>query len=66
MKSKTIVFIEAAERPKILQTTSSQLTTCLLRICSFKSIVLLDNKSPEEHPEGPLIRLFSTPTCQTE
>ena len=61
-----MVFNEAAEIPKKLQTTSSQLITCLLNICSFKSAVLEELERPAVHPLGPFNNLFSTPTCQTE
>ena len=60
-----MVLIEAAERPKKLQTTSSQLTTCFDSICSFKSTVFEDISKPAEQPDGPFKKLFSTPTCQT-
>ena len=61
-----MVLIDAADIPKIVQITSSQLITCLLRICSFNCETVLDSESPDEQPEGPGIIPFSTPTCHTE
>ena len=61
-----MVFIEAAEIPKKLQITSSQLITCLFRICSFNDNVSVEIESPAEQPAGPSSNLFSTPTCQIE
>ena len=61
-----MVLSVAADMPKKAQITSSQATTCLLKICSFNSFVFEDTERPEEQPAGPLNNLFSTPTCHTE
>ena len=56
-------FIEAAEKPKRLHITSSQLMTCFESICCFKSVTFSVISKLAEQPEGPLNKLFSTPTC---
>ena len=59
-------LIVAADKPKILQVTSSQFITGLDRICSLRLEVLSVTFNPPEHPTGPDNNLFSIPTCQIE
>ena len=66
IKSNKRLLIVAADKPKILQITSSQFITALDRICSFKAIVFFDKLRPVEQPDGPERILFSIPTCQIE
>ena len=66
IKNKSKALIVAADKPKILQATSSQFITGLDRICSLRSEVLSVIFNPSEHPIGPESNLFSIPTCQIE
>ena len=66
IKNKSRELIVAADKPKILQATSSQFITGLDRICSLRSEALFVIFNPSEHPAGPESNLFSIPICQIE
>ena len=66
IKNKRRLLIDAADKPKILQATSSQFKTGLERICSLRFVRLFAISSPLEQPAGPETNLFSMPTCQIE
>ena len=66
IKIKRKLLIVAAEKPKILQATSSQFITGFDRICSLRLKVLFEIFKPLEQPFGPDRILFSIPICQIE
>ncbi|SVD15473.1 uncharacterized protein METZ01_LOCUS368327 [marine metagenome] len=66
IKRRRKVFIVAAEIPKKLHITSSQLITAFSIICSFRFSAELLVLSPPEQLVGPGSIFCSIPTCQIE
>ena len=64
IKNNNKLLIVAADKPKILQITSSQFIIAFDKICSLRLDALSVTSRPPVHPEGPWSILFSMPTCQ--